>query len=156
MIGDVVKFTSVEKNEIIITGRTKHFLSLCGEHLSQDNMNRAVELVSAELNIDIKEFTVAGINYDTMFAHHWFIGTDDLVDVKVLKRRLDETLMELNDDYKVERIAALKDLIVDVLPCSMFYDYMNTKGKVGSSYKFPRVLKKNQLLDWETYLKINK
>jgi len=156
LIGDVVKFTSVEKNEIIITGRTKHFLSLCGEHLSQDNMNRAVELVSAELNIDIKEFTVAGINYDTMFAHHWFIGTDDLVDVKVLKRRLDETLMELNDDYKVERIAALKDLIVDVLPCSMFYNYMKTKGKVGSSYKFPRVLKKNQLLDWETYLKINK
>ena len=32
--------------EIIITGRTKHFLSLVGEHLSVDNMNRAVEMVS--------------------------------------------------------------------------------------------------------------
>ncbi len=156
LIGDVIKFTSVEKNEIIITGRTKHFLSLCGEHLSQDNMNRAVELVSAELNIDIKEFSVAGINYDTMFAHHWFIGTDDTVDIKLLKKRLDETLMDLNDDYKVERIAALKDVIVDVLPSSTFYNYMKTKGKVGSSFKFPRVLKKNQLLEWESYLKIKK
>ena len=32
LIGDVVKFTSVNQCEIIITGRTKHFLSLCGEH----------------------------------------------------------------------------------------------------------------------------
>ena len=33
LIGDVVKFKSKEKFEIIITGRTKHFLSICGEHL---------------------------------------------------------------------------------------------------------------------------
>ena len=156
LIGDVIKFTSVEKDEIVITGRTKHFLSLCGEHLSQDNMNRAIELVSAELNIDIKEFTVAGINYDTMFAHHWFIGTDDAVDAKLLRTRIDETLKELNDDYKVERISALKNVIVDVLPSAVFYDYMKIKGKEGASFKFPRVLKKNQLLDWESYLKMKK
>ena len=36
LIGDVIKFTSLEECEIIITGRTKHFLSLCGEHLSVD------------------------------------------------------------------------------------------------------------------------
>lgn len=154
LIGDVIKFTSLEKDEIVITGRTKHFLSLCGEHLSLDNMNRAIELVSAELNIDIKEFAVAGINYNTMFAHHWFVGTDDAVDPKVLRNRLDETLMELNDDYKVERISALKDVIIDVFPSHIFYDYMKIKGKVGASHKFPRVLKKNQLLEWESYLKM--
>ena len=154
LIGDVIKFTSLEKDEIVITGRTKHFLSLCGEHLSLDNMNRAIELVSAELNIDINEFAFAGINYNTMFAHHWFIGTDDAVDPKVLRKRIDETLMELNDDYKVERISALKDVIVDIFPSHVFYDYMKIKGKVGSSHKFPRVLKKNQLLEWESYLKM--
>lgn len=156
LIGDVIKFTSVEKSEIIIAGRTKHFLSLCGEHLSQDNMNRAIELVSKELNVDIKEFTVCGINYDSMFAHHWFIGTDDKVDAKVLRDRLDETLKELNDDYRVERISALKNVIVDVLPSSMFYNYLKVKGRFGSSNKFPRVLKKNQQLDWEMYLKMKK
>ena len=50
----------------------------------------------------------------------------------------------------------LKDVIIDVLPCHVFYDYMKIKGKVGSSHKFPRVLKKNQLLEWESYLKMKK
>ncbi len=156
LIGDVIKFTSLENYEIIITGRTKHFLSLCGEHLSQDNMNRAIEIVSDELNIDIKEFTVAGINYENMFAHHWYIGTDDVVDSEILRKRIDEVLMELNDDYKVERIAALKNVIVDVLPASVFYDYMQSIGKVGASFKFPRVLKNDKLKDWQNYLKVNK
>ncbi len=119
-------------------------------------MNRAIEIVSDELNIDIKEFTVAGINYENMFAHHWYIGTDDLVDSEILRKRIDEVLMELNDDYKVERIAALKNVIVDVLPASVFYDYMQSIGKVGASFKFPRVLKNDKLKDWQNYLKVNK
>jgi hypothetical protein len=89
-----------------------------------------------------------------MFAHHWFIGTDDKVDPKLLRTRIDETLKQLNDDYRVERISALKDILVDVYPAKTFYDYMKTKGKVGSQYKFPRVLKKNQLIEWESYLKM--
>lgn len=155
LIGDVIRFTSIDNNEIQIVGRTKHYLSLCGEHLSQDNMNRAIELVSSELNIEVKEFTVAGISYDSMFAHHWFIGTDGPVDVELFRKRLDETLMELNDDYKVERISALKNVIVDVVPSHFFYDFLEGKGKVGNSFKFPRVLKSNVLVEWESFLKLN-
>lgn len=152
LIGDVVKFTSVEHHEIIITGRTKHFLSLCGEHLSQDNMNRAIELVSLEFNITIKEFTVAGIPYDTLFAHHWYLGSDDHFDVEQFKIRLDEKLMDLNDDYRVERIAALKEVIVEVMPSHVFYDYMHSIGKIGAAFKFPRVLKGKKLDEWVAYL----
>src|SRR5215472_2893363 len=61
LIGDTVRFTDKERCEIIITGRTRHYLSLVGEHLSVDNMNRAIQLVSEELNISIPEFTVAGV-----------------------------------------------------------------------------------------------
>jgi hypothetical protein len=50
-IGDTVRLVDKERTEIIITGRTKHFLSLVGEHLSVDNMTTAIELVSQELNI---------------------------------------------------------------------------------------------------------
>lgn len=152
LIGDVIRFVSVEESEIIITGRTKHFLSLCGEHLSVDNMNKAIELVSNDLNIEIPEFTVAGIPHDTLFAHHWFIGTDEPVDKQVLREKLDQHLKKLNDDYAVERSAALKEIHVDVLPVTTFYDWLQAKGKVGGQNKFPRVMKNSQLEDWRTFI----
>jgi hypothetical protein len=152
LIGDVIKFVSKEESEIIITGRTKHFLSLCGEHLSVDNMNKAVELASDEFNISIQEFSVAGVPYQNLFAHHWYIGTDDTIDATKLKESLDNHLKSLNDDYAVERSAALRDVIVDVLPISKFYEYMESKGKKGGQNKFPRVLKNNQLEDWKSFL----
>jgi GH3 auxin-responsive promoter len=152
LIGDVIKFVSIEESEIIITGRTKHFLSLCGEHLSVDNMNKAIELVSNELNITIPEFAVAGIPHQTLFAHRWFIGTDDAVDANKLKERIDHHLKVLNDDYAVERSAALRDVIVDVLPLNKFYDWMESKGKVGGQNKFPRVMKNAQLEEWIKFI----
>lgn len=153
LIGDVVKFTSLEETELVITGRTKHFLSLCGEHLSVDNMNKAIQLVSNDLNISIQEFTVAGIPHDSLFAHHWYVGTDDPVDPSVLRDKLDQHLKALNDDYAVERSAALKEVYVDVLPLKVFYEWMESKGKVGGQNKFPRVMKRSQLDDWAGFLK---
>ncbi|HTL80857.1 MAG TPA: GH3 auxin-responsive promoter family protein [Bacteroidia bacterium] len=152
LIGDTVRFTDVENAEIMITGRTKQFLSLCGEHLSQDNMTRAIELVAEELDIDIKEFTVAGINYQNLFAHHWYIGTNDKVDTALLKTKLDDHLKELNDDYRVERMAALKDIFIEVLPTDAFLEWMAKHGKLGSQHKFPRVMKNSRLDDWKNHL----
>ena len=152
LIGDVIKFTSLEETEIVITGRTKHFLSLCGEHLSVDNMNKAIEKVSEELNLDIKEFSVAGIPHGTLFAHHWYIGTDVKADPALLRDRLDGHLKKLNDDYAVERSAALRDVTVDVIPARRFYEYLETKGKTGGQNKFPRVMKNAQLEDWQKFL----
>lgn len=152
LIGDVIKFTSLEESEIVITGRTKHFLSLCGEHLSVDNMNKAIELVSAELNVEINEFTVSGVPHGTLFAHHWYVGTDHTVDADKLRDRLDHYLKELNDDYAVERTAALREVVVDVLPVEKFYGWMKTKGKQGGQNKFPRVMNKIQLDDWQKFL----
>lgn len=156
LIGDTIKFTSKKLNEIRITGRTKHFLSLCGEHLSQDNMNRAVELMSIDLNVDVREFTVAGIKYDSMFAHKWFLGTDDPLDPARAREILDNHLKQLNDDYRVERIAALKDVIIEILPAKVFYDWMREHGKEGAQNKFPRVIKARQLDEWQAYVEAYK
>src|SRR5205085_11537297 len=88
----------------------------------------------------------------SLFAHHWFVGTDDKVDPKVVKEKLDHHLKILNDDYAVERSAALKEIIVDVFPVKTFYDWMESKGKVGGQHKFPRVMKSAQLQDWKSFL----
>ena len=152
LIGDTIRFVNKEKSEIIITGRTKHFLSLVGEHLSVDNMNRAIQLANEKLNISVMEFTVAGIPIEGLFGHHWFVGTDEPVDKNILKKTLDEALIELNDDYAVERKSALKELIVDVLPEKTFLEFMDKQGKMGGQHKFPRVLKGPKLDEWKMFL----
>ncbi|MGN6567724.1 MAG: GH3 family domain-containing protein [Flavipsychrobacter sp.] len=156
IIGDVIRFTDATEGEIVIVGRTKQFLSLCGEHMSVDNMNKAIDTVSRKLNITIREFTVTGLKYENLFAHRWYIGCDDDCDPEEICNILDETLSQINDDYAVERTSALKKIFVEVLPNSVFYDYLRAKGKEGGMNKFPRVLKGNQLKDWESYLGKNK
>lgn len=151
-IGDTVRLIDRERSEIIITGRTKHFLSLVGEHLSVDNMNKAIEMVSAELNISIPEFTVAGVPFNSFFAHEWYIATDDDVNELELAALIDEKLKQLNDDYEVERRHALKNVSVKVLPESTFMGFMKMKGKIGGQHKFPRVVKGKMLQDWKQYL----
>lgn len=155
LIGDTIKFTNLDRCEIKITGRTKHFLSLCGEHLSVDNMNRAIELVANEYDTSFEEFTVSGIPYQGFFAHEWYIGCDKetlLNKEQEIKEKLDLTLKVLNDDYAVERSAALKNIVVHLIPNHLFIDWMRAKGKEGSQNKFPRVLKKELLQDWQSFV----
>ena len=152
LIGDTIRFTDIERSEIIITGRIKHFLSLTGEHLSVDNMNKAIELVSNELNISIPEYTVIGFPYQSFFAHRWYVATDDKVDANLLRTKIDQHLRVLNDDYAIERDSALKEVFLEVLPEQKFLEFMAVKGKLGSQHKFPRVMKGKMLADWERFL----
>jgi hypothetical protein len=153
LIGDTVKFTNKERSEIVLTGRTKHYLNICGEHLSQDNMNRAIKMLQDECNIKINEFTVAGIRSGSMFAHKWFLGTDDLIDPVFAAARMDEYLKVLNDDYRVERSEAIREVKAEVVPLHLFYDWMKKMGKEGGAHKFPRVLKNELLTDWERHIR---
>jgi len=152
LIGDTLRFVDKERAEVVITGRTKHFLSLVGEHLSVENMNRAIQLVSEELNISIPEYTVVGFPHENFFAHKWFIACNDMVDETVLRDKIDQYLCELNDDYAVERGSALKEIFLQKLPEDMFLKFMERKGKLGSQHKFPRVLKGKMLQDWTEFL----
>jgi len=153
MIGDTIKFTSLEHNEIVITGRTKHFLSLCGEHLSVDNMTEAIHQLSTDLNLPIKEFTVSGTVNGSNFGHHWFLGIDNCTTTEVeLAIKLDQYLKDLNDDYAVERRHALQNIRLQVIPSQKFYGWMEKNGKLGSQNKFPRVLQNHNYKDWLSFL----
>lgn len=152
LLGDTVRFVDLEKCEVVITGRTRHFLSLVGEHLSVDNMNKAIQLVSDEMNISIPEYTVVGFPYQGFFAHKWYVACDDRVNEKELAQKIDQKLRVLNDDYATERDSALKDVFLEVLPEEKFMKFMELKGKLGSQHKFPRVLKGKMLDDWNVFL----
>lgn len=151
LLGDTVRIVNKEKAEIVITGRTKHFLSLCGEHLSVDNMNQAVREVSAAMQFDSREFTVFGVPHNSLFAHRWFIGTDKHVDKEALKQALDAALCRLNDDYATERQHAL-EMSVETIPNQWFIDWLQELGKQGGQHKFPRVLNTDQQERWLSFI----
>lgn len=155
LLGDTIKFTDAKEKEILITGRTKHFLSICGEHLSVDNMNKAIKMTSEELDVELLEYTVQGIPYQNLFAHKWYIGAKDVenVDQKKLRHTLDNNLREVNDDYATERDNVLKEIIVEVIPNETFYSWMKDQGKEGDQNKFPRVMKKDKFSEWENFVK---
>src|SRR5215203_548356 len=156
LIGDTIKFVDVEHCEVAITGRTKHFLSLTGEHLSVENMNKAIELASEELNISIPEYTVVGFPHERFFAHKWYIASNDNCNTEILKNKIDQHLRKLNDDYATERDSALKEVFLEQLPEEKFMKFMELKGKLGSQHKFPRVMKGKMLEDWNRFLENGK
>jgi len=157
LIGDLVRFTDVERQEIHIVGRTKHFLSVCGEHLSVDNMTTGILEVQKSLDLPISEFTVSAIENSESFCHKWYIASDKEVSKDAVKKILDDTLCEINDDYATERKAnVLLEPVIELIPTQWFYEYMDRQGKLTGQTKFPRVMK-NQLWDqWENYIKEKK
>lgn len=151
-IGDVITFTDETRMRIKITGRTKHFLNLCGEHLSVMNMTQAVQNAENVLNINIEEFTTAGISQNGILGHHWFIGTEDIFDKELLANIIDDQLKLLNDDYRLERESALKKFELTIISPDKFISWMEKQGKMGGQNKFPRVLQKNQYEDWMRFI----
>ena len=152
LIGDTIKFKDKERLELVITGRTKHFLSVCGEHLSVDNMNQGIKKMEDELDVAIGEFVVHAIKSGNHFAHRWYLGSDEQLDAGQIASTLDKHLKELNDDYRTERSAMLGDPEVVVIPCSWFVDWQREFGKMNGQSKIPRVIKKEKLNQWNTFI----
>jgi len=49
-----------------------------------------------------------------------------------------------------------REVIVEILPLKVFYDWMKECGKEGGQNKFPRVLKKDQHTKWNNFIKENR
>lgn len=58
-IGDTVKFLSTEPYRLIVTGRTKQYISAFGEHVIVEEAESAILNAACDENIHLTEFTVA-------------------------------------------------------------------------------------------------
>lgn len=153
LIGDTIAFTDLDACSIKITGRTKHYLSICGEHLSVENMTEAIKNTAEAFNTAFSEFSVRGLKHDGVFGHHWFIACNDAaLDGSVVQKKLDEELGKVNDDYVVERKHVLTEMKVTLLPESVFLDWMQKEGKMNGQAKFPRVMNDKIYEDWQSFL----
>ena len=153
LLGDTIQFTNVENTELRITGRTKHFLSACGEHVTVDNLTAAVKAVDEQLNAGVGEFAVSAVREGSYWAHHWYVSLENKsVTPEEFIRVADAELCRLNDDYAVERRYALRDVRATFLPNELFIDWLSNRGKMNGQAKIPRVMKGTQLEDFEHFI----
>lgn len=151
MIGDTIQFTDKEKAEIIISGRTKHFLNVVGSQLSVLKMNDAIKHLEEKYDLAIPEFTVAAVRPDGEYIHHWYLGADGQADEKALAESLDEHLKKANKNYGVARSKALKNVKVTVVPPDTFYQWNEKEKKKGGQVKMPRVMKEEEFMEWQEF-----
>lgn len=152
VIGDTIRFLSDETYEIIITGRIAHYLSICGEHLSVENMQDAITETANALQIYIPEFTIYGEKVGDEVIHTWFVASDSFNDAEQLASVLDESLIAKNDDYAAVRKRSLQKPKVQLVASHLFSDYLSKKVQRSGQTKFPRVLKTHQIEDWLNFI----
>ncbi len=142
VIGDTIRFTSIDPHDIIISGRTKFFLNVVGSQLSEDKLDAAVLDVSKELSITINEYSVAAIkNENGDYIHQWVaVSENDDVDKDKLKELLDRSLKAANKNYEVARSKALKDIQVRVVDKDHYYSFLERDKKKGGQVKTPKVM----------------
>ncbi|NOT94208.1 GH3 auxin-responsive promoter family protein [Ferruginibacter sp.] len=142
-IGDTVKFVSTNPYRIIVSGRTKHFISAFGEHVIGEEVEAALLKAAEEENIQVREFTVAPmIAQDAGKSYHeWFIEFENTPeDMGRFAKRIDDNLRAKNvyyDDLIAGNI--LQQLKISAINKNGFIDYMKSIGKLGGQNKMPRL-----------------
>ncbi|HEX5654285.1 MAG TPA: GH3 auxin-responsive promoter family protein [Chitinophagaceae bacterium] len=150
-IGDTVKFVTTDPYRLIVTGRTKHFISAFGEHVISEEVEYSMLKVAQEEQVHITEFTVAPYvsNNEGKSYHEWFVEFGNKPgDLDSFARKLDESLRQKNlyyDDLVGGHI--LTPLKITPVRKNGFIDYMKSIGKLGGQNKVPRLSNDRKIAD---------
>ena len=149
LIGDTIRFTSVNPYRLKITGRTKHFINAFGEEVIVENAEIGVAEACKQTGAVIENYTVAPIfmsngqsNGDGRGGHEWVIEFSKEPDsLNRFTQALDSKIREINADYDAKRYEdmALVMPVVHSVRRGAFYDWLKKQGKLGGQYKVPRL-----------------
>ena len=152
LIGDTVKFTSLNPYRIKISGRTKHYINAFGEELMIDNVETALSKACETTDSSISDFTGAPVfmKDGESGAHEWiFEFTKQPTDLEQFIEIFDNHLKAVNSDYEAKRYnnITLKKPIVHVAKPHLFYEWMSLRGKLGGQNKVPRLSNDREFID---------
>jgi hypothetical protein len=144
VLGDTVRLASRDPPRLFVTGRTSYDLSAFGEHLTGEEIERAVSTAAREIGADTTDFTVGPV-FDGRGHHLYVVEFHEPVDSERLARfvtAVDRALLAANDDYAVHRKGDFgmdPPQAVAVAP-GAFAAWMKARGKLGAQNKVPRVM----------------
>ncbi len=152
MIGDTVRFTSVNPYKFVITGRTKFFINAFGEELIVDNAEKGLAKACMVTGAEVLEYTAAPVFMDDngKCRHQWLVEFTKKPDnLQHFADVLDKTLQEINSDYEAKRY---KDITLQKLELvearkGLFHEWLAMKGKLGGQHKVPRLSNNRSYID---------
>jgi hypothetical protein len=155
VLGDTVRFVSLDPPRLVVTGRTAYFLSAFGEHLTGEEVETAVLDAAAALGAEVTEFSVGPLFPDSEDArgrHLFVVEPREPAALKdgaaSLAEEIDRRLAALNADYETHRAEdfGMAPPRVIVVGRNCFADWMRARGRLGGQNKVPRVINDQDLL----------
>jgi GH3 auxin-responsive promoter len=152
VIGDTIKFTSLNPFRIRVSGRTKLFVNAFGEEVIIENTDQAIHIACEKTGALVKDYTMAPVYFTEKQngAHEWLIEFDKPpANTDYFKEVLDTALKSLNSDYEAKRYKdiALRPPIIRIVPAGTFYNWLRKNGKLGGQHKIPRLSNDRTILE---------
>jgi hypothetical protein len=152
IIGDTVKFTTLNPFRIRITGRTRLYVNAFGEEVIIENTDTAISIACEKTGAMVKDYTVAPVYFseDNNGAHEWMIEFEKRPEnLDYFKEVLDTALKSLNSDYEAKRYKdmALRFPLIHAVPEGTFYLWLKSRGKLGGQHKVPRLSNERTLIE---------
>jgi hypothetical protein len=140
MIGDVVRFVERTPPRLLVTGRTAWMLSAFGEHVTGEEIARALDVAAAQAGIAVAEWC-AGPEFAGELGRHRIVVEAEAPPAMPLAPAFDAALMAANADYASHRKGGqMLPPQVDLVPPGRFAAWMGAQGKAGGQHKVPRVI----------------
>ena len=152
LIGDTIRFTSLDPYRIKITGRTRHYINVFGEELNIENVEDALKLACEKTNATITDYTVGPIFMKDKKSggHEWIIEFNNAPkNMNFFTEMLDNSLKAINSDYEAKRYNSLTLAMpkIHVAKKGLFYDWLKKKDKLGGQHKIPRLSNKRDFVE---------
>lgn len=152
IIGDTIRFTSVNPYKFVITGRTKHFINAFGEELMVANAEKGIAIACEKSGAVVSDYTAAPtfMSENKKGHHTWIIEFEKAPEsYEIFADLLDLALQELNSDYEAKRYKGIFLSRLELIPArkDLFHDWLKEKGKLGGQHKIPRLSNSRQYLE---------
>lgn len=152
IVGDTIRFTSLDPYRIKVSGRLKHYINAFGEEVIVDNADQAIAAACKQTGAVVTDYTAAPVYMtgDNNGTHEWIIEFDHLpCPLDEFTEKLDKALQAVNSDYEAKRHKdiALRMPIVHRMPINGFNTWLKDKGKLGGQHKIPRLSNDRKYLE---------
>ncbi len=152
MLGDLVRFESINPYKLKVSGRVKQFISAFGEHVIASEIDAAMSIAIKEHQLSVTEFLVApqvlpdnnGLPY-----HEWFIEFENIpANLEEVSKTLNKALCNFNIYYNdLIKNNILSNLKITVVRKGGFNEYMRSINKIGEQFKVTRLCNDRAIAD---------